>query len=98
MGLDRWVCSQLCREVGCVCMCPNILVHHGMSNFYIDVILIASVCQTDCQAQIMVIIIMVIYCLFCAWQCARCITSFNPSNIPWVDIYNLYYNNLREVK
>lgn len=72
-----------------------------MSNYYIYVVLTASVegyglnAKWDYQAQIMVITVMVIYYLFCVWQCARGISLFNPSNIPQVDIYNLYYNNLR---
>lgn len=53
--------------------------------------------KSACQTRIMVITIMVIYYLFCDWQYSRCISSFNLSNISWVDIYNLNYSNLRRV-
>ena len=89
---------QRCR---CVCTCTKTLIHHRMSTSDIYVILAASVEKTaksDCWAQIMVVTIMVTYYLFGAWQCSRCISSFNLLSTSGVDIYNLYYNNLREAK
>lgn len=53
--------------------------------------------KSDCQTRIMVIAIMVIYHSFCDWHYSRCISSFNLSNVSWVDIYHLNYNNLRRL-
>lgn len=82
----------------CVCMCVYVCVPklQFMAKCQ-TIILMWSLlspwkrldAKSDYQAQIMVITIMIIYYLLCAWQCARCISSFNPPNITWVDIYNL---------
>lgn len=93
------VWSQLCQEVVCECVPKLWFITKCQILYLCDPLCLCErqFAKSDCQARIMVITIMVIYYFFCAWQYSRCISSFNLSNISWVDIYNIDYNDLRRL-